>query len=272
MNKVDKVTGKSLIADSEIERLSKVYNYDDKSVRQLITDLQEGKVDKDGDKQLSDENFTAEEKAKLASLGNLITIKGILDDISKLPMINNRLGDIYFVKNPTAELDVYIEYIWINKDETYVWERLGETVNIDLSDYYTKIMIDGMIDKLMPRVTTDSLSTPDKIGFYSYMGDMYFLYGSKNGIRYYFRYSTTTGVGLAQYDTSTGLYSAQTYLNTDAIVNDCTTSPTTVGKVLDARQGKVLDDRITSVYETLHALIMNGWEYYSIDDNSARNL
>lgn len=260
-NKVDKVAGKSLIADSEIDRLAKVFNYDDSAVKQLIADLQEGKVDKDGKKQLSDENFTAEEKAKLASLGNLITIKGIVDSVEKLPTVNNKLGDVYFVKKSTSEVDSYLEFIWVNKNETYGWEKLGETVNIDLSDYYTKIMIDSMIEKLMPKVTTDSLATPEKVGFYSYMGDMYFLYGTKNGIKYYFRYSTTTGVGLAQYDTTTGLYSSQTYLNTNAIVNDLNTPPTTVGKVLDARQGKVLDDRITSVYNDLHNKIIDGWEY-----------
>lgn len=38
LNKVDKVTGKSLISDTEIERLANVSNYDDTEIRELLND------------------------------------------------------------------------------------------------------------------------------------------------------------------------------------------------------------------------------------------
>lgn len=51
-SKVEKVEGKSLISDEEIERLSKVDNYNDTEVKKSIKDLDDNKVDKEPGKSL----------------------------------------------------------------------------------------------------------------------------------------------------------------------------------------------------------------------------
>lgn len=45
-NKVDVITGKSLISDTEISRLSKVFNYDDTLVKESIKELNDKKITK----------------------------------------------------------------------------------------------------------------------------------------------------------------------------------------------------------------------------------
>ena len=55
INKVDAVEGKSLIADSEIERLLTLKNYDDAELRAAIEELANSKVDKVEGKSLMDD-------------------------------------------------------------------------------------------------------------------------------------------------------------------------------------------------------------------------
>lgn len=68
--KVDKETGKSLVSDSEIARLSTLENYDDTAVKADISSLQSSKVDSVEGKGLSSNDYTTTEKEKLASLEN----------------------------------------------------------------------------------------------------------------------------------------------------------------------------------------------------------
>ena len=75
-NKVDKVSGKSLIADSEISRLSTVTNQDVSGIginASAISSLQTSKVDKSPGLGLSQENYTTAEKSKLASFTAIFT-------------------------------------------------------------------------------------------------------------------------------------------------------------------------------------------------------
>lgn len=65
-NKVDKVTGKSLISDSEIARLKNVSNYDDTYIRNAVDVLQNSKVDKETGKVLIEES----EVERLKSITN----------------------------------------------------------------------------------------------------------------------------------------------------------------------------------------------------------
>lgn len=72
-NKVDKVPQHSLLADSEISRLATLNNYNDSELRELINKNNIAilnKVDKDGNKVLSEVNFTQADKNHLDSLTN----------------------------------------------------------------------------------------------------------------------------------------------------------------------------------------------------------
>lgn len=68
-NKVDKVTGKSLIDDTEIARLAGVNNFDNSA---NVTALS-NRVDKVAGKGLSSEDYTTTEKNKLASITEIFT-------------------------------------------------------------------------------------------------------------------------------------------------------------------------------------------------------
>ena len=90
--KVDKATGKSLIDDAEIIRLSSVDNYDDSAVQQAITDLDEAKVNKVIGQGLSDQNYTLAEKQKLAAVE-----PGA--QVNQVNSVAGKTGDVTLVKN-----------------------------------------------------------------------------------------------------------------------------------------------------------------------------
>lgn len=108
--KVDKETGKSLIEDTEIERLSKVKNYDDTELRGLIDEtLQDAK------------DYTDTEIANF----DFVKIVNTLPDVG-LP------NKVYFVPKEESETNnIFEEYAWING----AWEYFGtKTVEVDLTD------------------------------------------------------------------------------------------------------------------------------------------
>lgn len=108
--KVDKETGKSLIKDTEIERLSKVKNYDDTELRELIEDtLQDAK------------DYTDTEIANF----DFVKIVNTLPDVG----LSNK---VYFVPKEESETNnIFEEYAWING----AWEYFGtKTVEVDLTD------------------------------------------------------------------------------------------------------------------------------------------
>lgn len=88
-NKVDKETGKSLISDTEIERLASVDNYDDTEVRQKITDIET---------EQTTQNETIEENinkitANVEEIGKLREENVILR--SQFPMRRDRRREYY---------------------------------------------------------------------------------------------------------------------------------------------------------------------------------
>lgn len=59
--------------------------------------------------------------------------------VSTLPTASSStMGKIYLVKDKHSDTDVYDEYITLNTDSEYSWEKLGNT-DIDLSGYQTKL-------------------------------------------------------------------------------------------------------------------------------------
>ena len=83
INKVDKEDGKSLIADSEIERLLTLKNYDDAELRAAIEELVNSKVDKVEGKSLVDDV----EIARLAQVDNY-------DDSELRELIDTKIADL----------------------------------------------------------------------------------------------------------------------------------------------------------------------------------
>ena len=87
-NKVDKVEGKGLstndYTDAEKEKLAGLSNYDDTSLDNRVTTVENSlsdKVDKDGDKVLSTNDYTDAEKAKLEGLsGRVTSVENTLED------------------------------------------------------------------------------------------------------------------------------------------------------------------------------------------------
>jgi len=81
---------------------------------------------------------------QLGALGNILTFKGVVSDVSSLPSSGNNIGDVYFVGDETIGTDDFEEYVWSNVSKTstpsYDWERFGTVgTNVDLSDYLTDI-------------------------------------------------------------------------------------------------------------------------------------
>jgi hypothetical protein len=91
--KVDKETGKSLISTSEIERLSKINNYDDTDIKKSIED----KVDKVEGKSLSTNDYTEEDKTYIGNLKEAV----VLSDTSE----NEKLTTLSIETDGKASLD-----------------------------------------------------------------------------------------------------------------------------------------------------------------------
>lgn len=166
------------------EKFATFENYDDTEVRQLITDLDNDKVEKDGNKVLSTNDYTTAEKEKLAGLNNyndtevknLITtnyntltaslanyylksetyskneVNDLINTITSfnavivtvLPTSNISTNTIYLIAKSDSETNDYYD------EYLYInnaWEMIGNT-KIDLSDYYNKTQIDTKVDTI----------------------------------------------------------------------------------------------------------------------------
>jgi len=90
---------------------------------------------------LSRNEFTDEEKAKLAGITNPMVIKGRVDTTDDLPS-TAEIGWFYFVGKENAEY--YEEYCYSENG----WEYVGlSQEGVDLSDYYTKSGTDSVISE-----------------------------------------------------------------------------------------------------------------------------
>ena len=88
--------------------------------------LEAGKVDKEEGKGLSQENYTTEEKAKLASITTPMQMKGRVDEVEDLPESGVKVGDVYLVGLEGSEN--FEEYVCTEVDastDTPTWEGLG---------------------------------------------------------------------------------------------------------------------------------------------------
>ena len=156
--KVDKVSGKSLISDAEITRLASVKNYNDISVKERISTLENAGYITKAVSDLTNyykksEIYTQIEVNKLISAIPKFTISVV----ESLPISNISSTIIYLLKTSTTETgNLYTEYIYVNN----TWEKLG-TQTLDLSGYATTSVVSTGLNGKVDKVSGKGLSTND---------------------------------------------------------------------------------------------------------------
>ena len=125
-NKVDKIEGKSLISDIEIQRLAGIDNYDDTLVMDDIENLQTDKVDKVDGKGLSTNDYTNEEKDKLLGISDEATkvessttngnikINGTETKVYNDTEIVNKIGDLMGLKTSIGTTKPSDTVFWLD--------------------------------------------------------------------------------------------------------------------------------------------------------------
>ena len=79
--------------------------------------------------------------AAITDLGTLLNLKGRVDNVEALPPSDNKKGDVYLVGE--AEAREFKEYYWTDT----MWDYMGFTTEVDLSDYYKKSEVDDLLKK-----------------------------------------------------------------------------------------------------------------------------
>lgn len=159
--KVDKVEGKSLVEDTEIQRLSTLENYNDSQIKQDISTIKSNlntKVDKVDGKQLSTNDFTNTLKSKLESV----------DTKAKVYSVNGQTGDVEIDEYtlPTAStttlggVKVDGTTITINNGVISSSSGSGETGTTNYNDLLNKPQINGV--ELSGNKTLDNLGIQAK--------------------------------------------------------------------------------------------------------------
>ena len=79
---------------------------------------------------------------KIASLGNILTFKGVVASVDALPTSDQEVGDVWFVGSQTASTDDFTEYVWADGD----WEYIGKVqTEVDLSGYVQTDTLDNIV-------------------------------------------------------------------------------------------------------------------------------
>ena len=97
----------------------------------------------------------------ISALGTVFTVKGRVDSVDALPNTDNKSGDVYLVGAEDA--DNFAEYYWTGT----LWDFMGQTTSIDLSNYYTKDVtynkteVDNLLAAKVDKVEGKGLSTED---------------------------------------------------------------------------------------------------------------
>ena len=147
--KVDKVEGKSLILDTEIERLKDVHNYDDTKVKKDITDLSV-KVETKQDK-------------LTAGTGLEILPDGTINNTKTSAVWGDITGDIANQKDLKTKLDTKVDKV---NGKSLVLdteiERLGTLKNYDDTDIRQSVSdLSTKVDTKQDKLTFDTVPTAD---------------------------------------------------------------------------------------------------------------
>lgn len=149
-NKVDKVEGKSLISDEEIQRLSTVTNYDDTAINEQIEELNSSKLDV--------ETYNSD-KANFATKTELNDKQNVLISGENIKTINgNSLlgsGDITITGSGDVDLSNYYNKGQVDTkldaklDVTaYTQDKSGFATKTELADYLT---VSGAAETYQPK-------------------------------------------------------------------------------------------------------------------------
>lgn len=153
--KVDKVPGKSLIDDTEITRLASVENYDDTVIKADIakkadatamSTALEGKVDKVEGKVLSSNDYTTEEKEKLAGLSNYNDT-----EIKASIATKANSNDVYTKEEVNTELGKKADKTTVESLTTTVNGKANKATTISgygITDAYTKTEVDAKVSSV----------------------------------------------------------------------------------------------------------------------------
>lgn len=79
--------------------------------------------------------------AAVQALGTLFRFKGRVDSVADLPASDNEQGDVYLVG--AADAAEFEEHYWTGT----LWDYMGKTGSVDLSNYYTKSETDSLLTK-----------------------------------------------------------------------------------------------------------------------------
>lgn len=115
-----------------------------------------------GDANLSDyytkEETDSEISKAIASIGNVMTVKGTIPAYVDLPMNGNKQGDVWFVGTSTEnENNSYDEYVWMEAGGgSGGWEFIG-TTGVDLSGYATITYLNSQISEITNRLNDTDL-------------------------------------------------------------------------------------------------------------------
>lgn len=97
----------------------------------------------------------------ISALGTVFVVKGRVDSVEDLPNTDNKSGDVYLVGAQDA--DNFAEYYWTGT----LWDFMGQTIKVDLSNYYTKdetynkTEVDNLLTTKVDKVEGKGLSTED---------------------------------------------------------------------------------------------------------------
>lgn len=88
----------------------------------------------------------------IGELGTLFRFKGRVDSVDQLPKSDNQQGDVYLVGAENES--EFLEYYWTGT----MFDYMGKTTRVDLSDYYTKSEVDGLLGDKVDKVEGMGLS------------------------------------------------------------------------------------------------------------------
>lgn len=91
-------------------------------------------------------NIDLSDYALKTDLVNGVTYKGSVTNYSELASLSPEAGDIYQVTNADPNNDIEAGEFVIYNGTT--WEDLGGTLDVDISDYYTKTEADGIFQTI----------------------------------------------------------------------------------------------------------------------------
>lgn len=133
---VAKEEGKSLIADSEIERLAAVTNYDDAALSGRVTNI-ENEIPS-----LATQSYVTEAIANADHLS-----REIVEEVPSAETAKENVIYMYKVEDATGN-DKYREYLLINGEVTCI----GDT-SVDLTDYATNVAVAEVEAKIPTKIT-----------------------------------------------------------------------------------------------------------------------